>query len=73
MSYRLHFNETLAEGFPRIASEQIDRAVTELTAEDAVAADVVHQVRKRCKKIRGLLRRFEGRLALPTRRRRIHP
>jgi CHAD domain-containing protein len=65
MSYRLHFNDTLAEGFPRIASGQIDRAVTELAAEDAVAADVVHQVRKRCKKFRGLLRLIRGSFGAP--------
>jgi hypothetical protein len=60
MSYRLHFNESLADGVPRIAREQLERAVAQLTAGDAAAADAVHEVRKRCKKIRGLLRLTRG-------------
>jgi CHAD domain-containing protein len=60
MSYRLHFNESLADGMPRIVREQLDRAIAELTGDDTDLPEAVHQVRKRCKKIRGLLRLFRG-------------
>jgi CHAD domain-containing protein len=60
MSYRLHFNESLANGMPRIVGEQLDRAMAELNGEAADLPEAVHQVRKRCKKIRGLLRLFRG-------------
>jgi CHAD domain-containing protein len=58
MSYRLHFNEALADGMPRIVGEQLDRAIAELSGDAADLPEAVHQVRKRCKKIRGLLRLF---------------
>jgi len=60
MSYRLHFNEALADSMPRVAQEQLDRAIGELTGDDTDLPEAVHQVRKRCKKIRGLLRLFRG-------------
>jgi CHAD domain-containing protein len=60
MSYRLHFNESLADGMPRIVGEQLDRAMAELTGDATDLPEAVHQVRKRCKKIRGLLRLFRG-------------
>jgi CHAD domain-containing protein len=60
MSYRLHFNKSLADGMPRIVREQLDRAIAELTGDDTDLPEAVHQVRKRCKKIRGLLRLFRG-------------
>ncbi len=39
-----------------MATEQVDKAVGELRNPDMDAHDAVHQVRKRCKKIRALLR-----------------
>jgi len=60
MSYRLHFNESLADGMPRIVGEQLDRAIAELSGDAADLPEAVHQLRKRCKKIRGLLRLFRG-------------
>jgi len=60
MSYRLHFNESLEDGMPRIVGEQLDRAIAELTGDATDLPEAVHQVRKRCKKIRGLLRLFRG-------------
>ena len=60
MSYRLHFNESLADGMPRIVGEQLDKAIAELSGDAADLPEAVHQVRKRCKKIRGLLRLFRG-------------
>ena len=60
MSYRLHFNESLANGMPRIVGEQLDKAIAELSGDATDLPEAVHQVRKRCKKIRGLLRLFRG-------------
>jgi CHAD domain-containing protein len=62
MSYRLYFNETLADGLPRVAAEQVDRGIADLGGNGTDLAEAVHQVRKRCKKIRGLLRLFRGSL-----------
>ena len=36
MSYRLHFNEALADGMPRIVGEQLDRAIAELSGDAAI-------------------------------------
>ena len=54
MPYRLRHGETVATGIPRIVREQIDRALAEVDELDR--AEAIHQVRKRCKKIRGVLR-----------------
>jgi Group II intron, maturase-specific domain len=62
MSYRIHFNESLADAVPRIVCEQMDRAVAELTGPDPDVTKAIHQVRKRGKKIRGLLRLVRGSL-----------
>lgn len=54
MAYRLRICESLPEGVRRIAREQVDKALEELSDEDRPKA--VHQCRKRFKKIRGLIR-----------------
>ncbi|MDQ0313778.1 CHAD domain-containing protein [Amorphus orientalis] len=57
MGYRFkRTDESVADGARRIAIEQIDKAIAEIddTALDRHVA--VHQVRKRCKKLRGLVR-----------------
>ena len=56
MSYRFAFGEPVAEGARRICNEQIDRALDEIDDDERSLHDRVHQVRKRCKKIRGLAR-----------------
>jgi len=60
MAYRFKRTETGPDGLRRIVREQIDRALAELDGADGNAAlsraEVVHQVRKRCKKIRGAVR-----------------
>lgn len=56
MPYRLKRDEEIAAGIRRIAGEQIERAVHELDDPKLKPARQVHQVRKRCKKLRGLLR-----------------
>ncbi len=53
-SYRLHRGETISSELQRIAADQTDKALAVLEAEEPHEA--IHQVRKRCKKIRGLLR-----------------
>jgi CHAD domain-containing protein len=56
MGYRFQVNESLADGLPRIVVEQVGRALAELEGEEKDLSVAVHQVRKRCKKIRGVLR-----------------
>ena len=62
MSYRLQFDEPLERNLSRIAIEQLDRASAELQGQAGDRAEAVHQLRKRCKKIRGLLRLFRDSL-----------
>jgi CHAD domain-containing protein len=57
MAYRFEMTDTVASNFHRVAAEQLDRAVTELTegvAQDPVEA--VHNARKAVKMERSLLR-----------------
>ena len=57
MSYRFKFDDaTVADGVRRIAVGQIDKAIAELDDPSMDARLTVHQVRKRCKKVRGLVR-----------------
>ena len=56
MTYRFEADERVEDGVRRIALEQIDKALAEIAAPDLPVHETVHQVRKRSKKIRGLLR-----------------
>ncbi len=56
VSYRLNVTAPLDDEFRRIAREQLDRAIREL--RDLPRAEAIHQARKRCKKLRALLRLF---------------
>jgi len=56
MGYRLKKDELVGHGIRRIAREQIDKAIAELTEHDGDRHDAVHQARKRFKKIRGVVR-----------------
>jgi CHAD domain-containing protein len=60
MPYRFLASETVQDGLARSAGEQVDRAVREIQDEGLDRHQAVHQVRKRCKKIRGLLRLCRG-------------
>jgi CHAD domain-containing protein len=51
-----HGDGSVQKGFRRIAAEQIEKALAEIDDHKCPAATVVHQVRKRCKKVRGLIR-----------------
>lgn len=56
MPYRLKRKESVMAGICRVVDEQVERAVGELTDGTLDRHKAVHQVRKRCKKIRGVLR-----------------
>ena len=64
MSFRLRRGESAEAAIQRIAREQIDKGLGELRDPQLGPHETVHQVRKRCKKLRGLLRlvrpEFEG-------------
>lgn len=57
MTYRFTESDgSVAQGLRRIAIDQIDKAVDEIDDSSLDVEETVHQVRKRCKKVRGLLR-----------------
>jgi len=56
MAYRFKRGETVKSGLRRIAHEQIEKAIGEVDDPSLGSDATVHQVRKRCKKLRGLLR-----------------
>ena len=57
MAYRIEArDDDMQAAVRRIACEQIDRAISEIDDPDTGLDETVHQVRKRCKKLRGLLR-----------------
>lgn len=56
MSYRLQRSESVLEGIQRIAREQLKKAEREIQNEEMDRHETVHQVRKRFKKLRGLIR-----------------
>ena len=56
MSYRLQTGESVPQAMRRIADEQIEKAIHELADSNRGRHDTVHQVRKRFKKLRGLVR-----------------
>mgnify|MGYP006302818097 CR=1 FL=1 len=56
MPYRLLTDESVEDGIRRVITEQIERALAELNDSELGRHETVHQVRKRCKKIRGALR-----------------
>ena len=60
MPYRLKDSNAVAEEIERIVTEQIDRTVDEIDDDTLDPHVAVHQVRKRCKKIRAVLRLARG-------------
>lgn len=54
VAYRFKLKEDIQQGLRRILTEQIERAVVSLSADDSVTA--VHDARKSLKRIRALLR-----------------
>ncbi|RKF23126.1 CHAD domain-containing protein [Altericroceibacterium spongiae] len=56
MAYRFRRKDkTVETGIRRIAREQIDKAIASIDSEDD-DAEIIHAIRKRCKKLRALLR-----------------
>jgi len=56
LSYSVKAKESAQRAVRRIAREQIDKAIAEIGDREVGLHETVHQVRKRCKKVRGLLR-----------------
>ena len=56
MGYHLRKHEDVQEGVRRIAAEQIRKGMGEIDDCTIDRHEVVHLLRKRCKKVRGLLR-----------------
>lgn len=56
MAYHFKIHETVKTGVARIAQYQVNKAIDEIDNKDLDPHETVHQVRKRCKKLRGLIR-----------------
>lgn len=56
MSYRIEPHEAVPSAVRRIAQEQVRKALDEIDDEALDLPATIHQVRKRCKKVRGLVR-----------------
>jgi CHAD domain-containing protein len=56
MSFYLMAKETVEEGVKRIVSEEINQAIKEIDNPRVKRSEAIHEVRKHCKKIRGVLR-----------------
>lgn len=56
MAYQILPDEPVPQAIKRIAHEQLEKAIAELSDRQLDVHETVHQVRKRCKKVRGLLR-----------------
>ena len=57
MAYRFSVTDrSVQAGVRRIACEQIDKAIAEIENTELPLDETIFQIRKRCKKIRGLLR-----------------
>lgn len=56
MAYRIRKNKSITTSVQKVAREQARKAMGEIDNDDIDRHEVVHQVRKRCKKLRGLIR-----------------
>jgi CHAD domain-containing protein len=56
MAYCIRGNKSVQTSVRKVALEQIDKAIGEIANEMLDRHEAVHQVRKRCKKLRGLIR-----------------
>ena len=62
MAFAFKRDETAGSGIRRIAHRELDRALAELADGSLDTDGTVHQVRKRCKKLRAVLRLARGEL-----------
>ena len=53
---KLKRKETVADAVRRIASKRLDRVIAEAAASPASPDSVVHELRRGCKQVRGLVR-----------------
>ncbi|MFD0987949.1 CHAD domain-containing protein [Methyloligella solikamskensis] len=56
MAYTFKLGKSVEKNTRRVAKSQIEKAIAEIDDGDLNFNDTVHQVRKRCKKLRGLIR-----------------
>lgn len=56
MGYKLGRKETVQQSVRRVGREQIDKALADIDDPGLDRHEAIHQVRKRCKKLRGLVR-----------------
>src|SRR5215475_3571978 len=56
MSFCLLAQESVEDGIKRIVSEEIRQAIKEIDSPRLKRTEAIHEVRKHCKKIRGVLR-----------------
>jgi len=56
MSFCLMADESVEDGIKRIVSEEIAQAIKEIDNPRLKRSEAIHEVRKHCKKIRGVLR-----------------
>ncbi|MCB1739975.1 MAG: CHAD domain-containing protein [Gammaproteobacteria bacterium] len=56
MAYRLGEDEAAIAGIQRVLEQQVSRAIASIDDDDLTRSEAVHDVRKRCKKIRAALR-----------------
>src|SRR5262245_36927771 len=56
MSFRIEKGDHLAKEVRRIARKQVEGAILDVRDRDHDDPETVHEIRKRCKKVRGLLR-----------------
>lgn len=62
MAFKFRIRESAGDGIRRMAREQMDKALGEIADTGLDNDKTVHQLRKRCKKIRALLRLSRGNL-----------
>ena len=63
MAYQLKASESVSKEIKRIATEQIDKAIADLSATDETTVDeAVHQARKRLKKTKAVVRLVRDRI-----------
>lgn len=60
MPYHIQYPRSLDKEIARIATEQIERAIREIDDDALERPAAIHQVRKRCKKLRAVLRLLRG-------------
>jgi CHAD domain-containing protein len=63
MTYQLSPSETPDDGLRRIVAEELSAGIAEASLRDVDLDEVIHEERKHCKRIRGVLALFRGSLA----------